>query len=1199
MILNAKLIFIITLLFAVNPGHAQENWSDYYNKSEILAQEGNLTSATTEINKAIALTSSGTIENAVCIQQLAFIQHLSGNHAESIKTAQSSITVFEKLNESLNLGISQYLVADAQLALKDTTKAYTSYTQAAEAFIKSGDEAVTVYADALSMLLWLTRFDDAVFDDLLTETLNAVENTEEVCSDAALRTYSKASEYWIRKNKPDKVSELAEIILNVNCTEPETEYYASILLSYAEALYHQGDNYLGSVVLSEYLKTGKNESRALVLAATFLNYDGEYQEATELLKTLTPQNVKSLRPPYRIEYYKQYASAQMQTGNYQGALSNYRVALTENETLYGKFSSSSMMIRNDISVCLFNDSRYKEAMDEVNKAIELCKDRADLRDVSFTLKTNKASILTETGNYEEAENLLLSLIETSENNTNYVQHLSLLNTLASIYIEQSEYAQAEILLKEQYNKSVSVQGKTGMSFATAANSLASMYFEMGNFDQSIKHYEEALTAIKALYGEESVQYSAIINNLALIYSELGEHQEAITLLENVKTIEEKIYGKKHPDYALTLANIAAIYVKVKEFDKATAYFTSALGVFESTKGRSQIDYANTLRQMALMFENQAKLKEADRDITKVVSIMERSLGKKSLQYAVSCIDMARIKGAQKDFATAERLFRESVTILRSEMDDKLAFLPEREKSMFISRYSGHFDDYLTYCTNQYNSKNYLSEDAYNLILSQKGMLLQSATKFRNLILNSGKHELLDTYNQWIIIKNKVSELSALSNESLNQRIEQLNSEADALERKLMEQASETGLQNGTNSKTWNQVQERLKEGEAVIEFFSYSDKARGEDQYCALILTKTSSRPILYPLCTSTQLEKAIGLQSSSNPEIINNIYKAGSGSDLYALVWEPLTKSLTSIYKIYISPTGLLHRVSFHAISSENKYLIDAYELLVTNSSGVLIDQNNSNANQQFDNLCMMGGIDYNLQKNEQDVWPYLEGTLTETKEISQIVKSGKRDVTYLTGQDATETAFKEQAINSDVIHIATHGFFFPDPLLVHNYKKENSKTEDEIEFRGKSRAAAVSVFTENRDPLMRSGLLFAGANDLWNDRKYARRDDGVLTASEVAQMNLAKTKLVVLSACETGLGDINGNEGVYGLQRAFKLSGIHYIIMSLWQVPDKETKEFMVHFYKELDAGSDIEKAFVSTQREMSKKYPPYFWAAFELLH
>ncbi|HLP72229.1 MAG TPA: CHAT domain-containing protein, partial [Bacteroidales bacterium] len=153
--------------------------------------------------------------------------------------------------------------------------------------------------------------------------------------------------------------------------------------------------------------------------------------------------------------------------------------------------------------------------------------------------------------------------------------------------------------------------------------------------------------------------------------------------------------------------------------------------------------------------------------------------------------------------------------------------------------------------------------------------------------------------------------------------------------------------------------------------------------------------------------------------------------------------------------------------------------------------------------------------------------------------------------------------------------------------------------EFRGASRGGfGVSSFVNNSNPLMRSGLVLAGANDVWVKAEQASPDDGVLTAQEVTQIDMRKNNLVVLSACETGLGDIRGTEGVYGLQRALKMAGVRNIIMSLWQIPDKETVEFMGKFYEKFLAIKDVRQAFSEAQHEMRLNYNPYYWGAFVLM-
>lgn len=184
------------------------------------------------------------------------------------------------------------------------------------------------------------------------------------------------------------------------------------------------------------------------------------------------------------------------------------------------------------------------------------------------------------------------------------------------------------------------------------------------------------------------------------------------------------------------------------------------------------------------------------------------------------------------------------------------------------------------------------------------------------------------------------------------------------------------------------------------------------------------------------------------------------------------------------------------------------------------------------------------------------------------------------LSNRTATEINFKKALSHkyNSIVHIATHGYFFPD----------NPSNELEI------------FFANHQNPLIRSGLILSGANDNWNNKKLVDQDrDGILTGEEISYMDLSNVELVVLSACDTGLGDVTNLEGINGLQRAFKLAGANKLIMSLWKVPDKETSEFFKHFYKFLlEDKLSINKAFRETQKVMHKKYDPYYWASFVLL-
>jgi len=315
-----------------------------------------------------------------------------------------------------------------------------------------------------------------------------------------------------------------------------------------------------------------------------------------------------------------------------------------------------------------------------------------------------------------------------------------------------------------------------------------------------------------------------------------------------------------------------------------------------------------------------------------------------------------------------------------------------------------------------------------------------------------------------------------------------------------------------------------------------------------------------------------------------------------------------------------LLHRINFGAIPiSNNMLLSDKFILKRLRSTRSLVLPDNIEINKS--NVTILyGGIDFEMNKNiiheevvnnkvllenqdeitfalvdrsiskQTDKWNYLPGTKKEIFEIAKDLKYFNYNAITFSDDKATEESFKEigkSKLSPRVLHIATHGYFYPDP-----------KTSNNQPLNGDLNGSAFKI---SDHPMLRSGLILAGGNAVWEGQPAKPgKDDGILTAYEISQMNLSNTELVILSACETGLGDIQGNEGVYGLQRAFKIAGAKYLMMSLWQVPDEETKEFMISFYKNwLQEKLSIPDAFRLTQKQMRAKYGnPYLWAGFVLV-
>jgi len=340
----------------------------------------------------------------------------------------------------------------------------------------------------------------------------------------------------------------------------------------------------------------------------------------------------------------------------------------------------------------------------------------------------------------------------------------------------------------------------------------------------------------------------------------------------------------------------------------------------------------------------------------------------------------------------------------------------------------------------------------------------------------------------------------------------------------------------------------------------------------------------------------------------IQNLYREDS---LYQLIWKPLEGYLTGVHTIYYAPSGLLHRIAFQALQADSTHLlIDNYQLQqVLSTRSVALPRQLTN---KPGSAAIWANIKYGVQKERivqlnskastskinsptpsfnshtgelwDSDWKPLLNTGQEMASITEeLIRAGI--ITAIdSGIVATEEAFKAlDGKSPNVLHLATHGFFLPV-----TESKSNANNNGN------------NVFIKQQNAMFRSGLVLAGANFAWmNGLALSGKEDGILTAYEIAQMDLSNTGLVVLSACETALGDIQGNEGVIGLQRAFKMAGVNQLMVSLWKVPDKETAELMKLFYSDWLGGQSTREALRSAQLKMKEKYPsPYYWAAFVLM-
>ena len=304
--------------------------------------------------------------------------------------------------------------------------------------------------------------------------------------------------------------------------------------------------------------------------------------------------------------------------------------------------------------------------------------------------------------------------------------------------------------------------------------------------------------------------------------------------------------------------------------------------------------------------------------------------------------------------------------------------------------------------------------------------------------------------------------------------------------------------------------------------------------------------------------------------------------NEAYEITWKELDKELKGVTKVYLSLDGAYHQLSINALKdAEGKYLVDKYSIqFLGNTKDILDVKKTEDALVKPKSAFLIGNPLY----GKSGVIDQLPGTETEVKNISKLLTNYHVKTTTLFGKDATEAKVKD--VNSpSILHIATHGYFLADLSQMET-----------------SKVLGVDISAAKENPLLRSGVLLAGCDNVFDEnyRPAPNAENGVLTAYEAMSLHLDNTDLVVLSACETGLGSVKQGEGVYGLQRAFLIAGAKSIIMSLWGVSDEATMELMTLFYNNYAKSGNKQQAFSDAIKQLKAKYKdPYFWSAFVMLH
>ncbi len=673
------------------------------------------------------------------------------------------------------------------------------------------------------------------------------------------------------------------------------------------------------------------------------------------------------------------------------------------------------------------------------------------------------------------------------------------------------------------------------------------------------------------------------------YHALSNNSSAAEVLRDIIAFKNKLEpgSKLYFEYVLKFGDY---YLRNEQYDKAMSLYDEAL----SYKATNDI-VSRILYKKAFCYYCKGEMKNAISFAEKCIEYDENMTPdyvKSLAHYFFKANQWDRL---EKSLQNAFQYSRESVLRQFSQSQ-------REERNSFWSNAGSFFTDYIPTFAYFHSSASLVSY-AYDAALFSKGILLAAEVKSNELTLDSDDPELIRLFA-------KYQELKRKKERSLSEEVE-----IESISKVLLRHQRQNKYEFRKDFRiSWESIRDRLKDGDIAIEFITVP--LEEGDEYVAISIKKG----YLAPHFTKLASYKDISAIRKSR------LYTT---SKLYNLVWKPLKDELDGVKNVFFSPTGVLYSTGIEYLPDDNGVVFCSDKNVYRLSSTKELIVSNSHPLQEG---ILFGGLDYDASPSSRVVqnkntstkrtrrsvpldsiryrggmlthpFDSLPETLKEVQDISSILKSKNKSTILFTQSSGTEAAIKSiTGTSADFLHIATHGFYFSN-------KKLGQAIPLESVFRKSVLSSEEIIKPLYEDKMLtRSGLIMAGANNSIKKTRVSYLDeDGILYADEIANLNLSNIDLLVLSACQSGLGDIASSEGVFGLQRGFKLAGVHSIVMSMWEVDDEFTRMLMTKMYEYLGEGQSKHQAFTNAQKELRlflKKYndgvfdEPEYWAAFVLL-
>lgn len=1116
----------------------------------------------------------------------------------------------DKFLEAIHTGQKTCIEIKTQLG-ENSLEYLDICTTLAELYFKTGlyDKSEKLFKKALKLTVDLLGDRHPHYADLLVSYGNMIlESGDFKKADDMYRKALQIREIVFTKNHPKYATSLINI---ADIYKTKGEYEA------AEAKYKEALEIITRTIGCEsetYASCINNLSLLYVSMGKFEDARGLIIQALEIHKKIHGEKSVSIAPNL-----VNYAWLLRITCQYPEAEAKYREGLSLIRHTLGKNNRTYPQILNNLAGLYTEICRFSDALSCYQETLEI---------------------------YQNLK------METSP------EYARALNNLGGFYSDTGNYSESIKAYQNSLNIYRSFYGVNHPNCATLLRNIGHIFSEMGDNEKALQYFHESSNIYQKTLGIMHPDFSALSSQYAGILLHLGHLQEAEKKITQSIDINIHFYGKEHPIYANSRVLLAFYKLRLGQFSEAERIMEEAILIVKEKKGKT-VQYAKYLNDFGCFYLIQGEYHDAEKIFKESLAIYKEFFKNPSPVFSDVFFNLALVYAATSKYIEALSLFDQVIKLHDEKIGQIFSIGSEKQRIGYLDTLERHKNIYLSFVNQFFSDSPEIVQSTLDFIYRRKAIIAETSAVQRETVLGNKYPHLQEKFQEISRLRMQIAQktLNGPGPEGIDifqKLLQKLIQHKDILESELSQDIPEVTLEQKLKNANRHIVAHCLPPGSVLVEFVRYN-----EYNFLAIPWKKEPSwKPARYlafvireglpDTVTMTDLGEAevidnliekyherIKSRSDINPhkgiivsrdlgarhEIQPDKLLAQLGDEIRKRVIDPILSGLLKSSHLFLSPDGALTTFPFEVLPfSDGKLMIDKFlvsyvsvgrdilrfeQAIIGSSTGSLIL-----ANPEF-NLCREGGLKGNNIPGSDS--PLISSSIKSphvrmAEEIREtLIQFEPLDATQDEGEQigvllGVKPFFKIHALESivksshspKILHLATHGYFLKDNEYDFNHPvlREIGPVGSPSLTQGK-----LSALKRVRNPLLRSGLAFAGANTwLKNGDLPPEAEDGILTAEDVTGLDLTDTQLVVLSACETGLGAIKVGEGVFGFRRSFIIAGAKTLVMSLWSVPDEETKELMIEFYKGLLHGKGRAESLRDAQLAMKAKNPdPLFWAAF----